>query len=612
MNPVSISRMFLKPNDQTSVKIKICVIHPGTSSSGSEQSHWSSSGSGGGRIAPPPIPPWPELRAGPTLQCWLNQPSLPSTPKKTAVPIKNLTSQSTKTKPPSEDNPTLSDQDNGNGCKSSSRSSSRQRPVFTSKMEPTSTTGKGSSTSPGTAATTTGLSLLQIYMRQRSQTSIERETTHQRSGNMKDEEIASGGGEGWVEEYPSSADEKLGLESISSSLADAEDDDGDDDDTSNSDEDDHCDNVRSLTLTDVSDDIEQTSMQIDAVPFNSAGQQQASSPSSSLDKLIAKIKPFELGLSPASIEEHWNFESRLHGRGATTGVEGQDKGCQVVMSPPVKHEETGTCTEPQKQQAYLIFPSYSLPDLSFLKKHDYTWIGEALLSPQDLPAAPITPIVQQKHFDDLKRRQLGHVKDWESLKVLLPEEIRQKISFASRPQRPKSCDHSVKLRESKKSSSINRPLGYRAASACYPESSGNYALPTVLQSPTSEGPPPLPKRTASLPHSPATTPRQLHRRNAEKAHNQQHPSPPLSSTKPKFGYTIRKTVSFGEHLGSGGVIRTPHSNQYKRPLSLSHWSGAGSLDIDSPYEPSSNTSSFNLEQKQGNFRIIYNIFLKIN
>ena len=509
----------------------------------------------------------------------------------------NVTSQPAKTKTnSSEDNPTLSDQDNGNGCKSSSRSSSRQRPVFTTKMEPTTMTGKTSSTSPGATATT-GLSLLQIYMRQRSQTSIERDTTLARIGN-KDDEIASGGGEGWVEEYPSSADEKLGLESISSSLGDAEDDDTS---TSDSDNDDNCDhNIRSLTLTDVSDDIEQTSMQIDAVPFNSAGQQQASSPSSSLDKLIAKIKPFELGLSPASIEEHWNFESRLQGRGAAAAVSGQDKGCQVVMSPPTQQEETGTCTEPVKQQAYLIFPSYSLPDLSFLKKHDYTWIGEALLSPQNLPAAPVTPIVQQKHFDDLKRRQLGHVKDWESLKILLPEEIRQKISFASRPQRPKSCDHSVKLRESKKSSSATRPLGYRAASACYPESSGNYTLPTVPQSPTTEGPPPLPKRTASLPHSPATTPRQLHRRNAEKAHNQQQqqqPSP--QSTKPKFGYTIRKTVSFGEHLGSGGVVRTAHSNQYKRPLSLSHWSGGGSLDIDSPQDPSSNSSSFNLEQKQG-------------
>jgi hypothetical protein len=170
----------------------------------------------------------------------------------------------------SEDSPSLSDMDNGNGKTTSKDNRTRQRPVFT-KTESKATTPPSSG----------GLSLLQIYMRQRSQTSMERE-----SNKKSDDVIASGGGEGWVEDYPSSADEKLGLESICSSLAD-EDDDSEEDDSEeeeddDDDDDDLCQNNRSLTLTDVSD-IEQTSIQIDAVPFNTTAA------TSSLDKLIASI-----------------------------------------------------------------------------------------------------------------------------------------------------------------------------------------------------------------------------------------------------------------------------------------------------------------------------------
>lgn len=483
-------------------------------------------------------------------------------------------------------NPSLSDMDNGNE-KSSNRPRSHHRPVFT-KSEP-----KCATTSP---SATGGLSLLQIYMRQKSQTSMERDTK-----KTTDDVIASGGGEGWVEDYPSSADEKLGLGSISSSLADVDDEN---DDGGDSDEDDLCENVRSLTLTDISD-IEQTSIQIDAVPFNSAGDDQQHSPgsvaSSSLDKLIAKIKPFELGLSPASIEEHWNFENRLQ-RAAAATTTAQDKSCQATIHPPssATHEES-TSTDPVKPEAYVIFPSYSLPDLSFLKKHDFTWIGDVLLSPQNLPPPPSRPPPQppQRSFEELKKRQLGHVKDWESLKILLPEEIRQQINSAKpmrsgqniRP-RPKSCEHTVVLRDSKKTTTAQRPSSLRATSARV--SDAGLILPTVPHSPTeSKSPPPLPKRTASLPQSPAPL---RQRRQVTLPTTDKTPSPvrPANISRPISGFTMRKTVSFGEHL-SGGYLKMASQ---KRPLSLSHWSGGSSFEIDSP-EVDTRSTSINLEQKEG-------------
>ena len=215
--------------------------------------------------------------------------------------------------------------------------------------------------------------------------------------------------------------------------------------------------------------------------------------------------------------------------------------------------------------------------------------------------------MKQKTFDDLKRREFSHVKDWESLKILLPEEIRQEINRikpVARPvrPRPKSCENNVVMREKK----VVRPAAYRGSMA---EPPAGYTLPTVPQSPTEAPPPPLPKRTASLPHGnqvparPAVTrrPDVLAARSPGVAKR----SPPVSADsaskciKAPCGYTMRKTVSFGEHL-SGGFLKM--ANQ-KRPLSLSHWSGGGSLDIDDKENPE-NAVSVNLEQKKGNFFLL--------
>ena len=114
-------------------------------------------------------------------------------------------------------------------------------------------------------------------------------------------------------------------------------------------------------------------------------------------------------------------------------------------------KDFGTSTEPIKPEAYLIFPSYSLPDLSFLKKHDYSWIGDALLTPQYISRRNVQESGHsQRSFHELKKQQMGHVKDWESLKILLPEEIRQQVNSVAqsgRKPRPKSCDHGVLLRQ---------------------------------------------------------------------------------------------------------------------------------------------------------------------
>ena len=408
-----------------------------------------------------------------------------------------------------EDNPSLSDMDNGNekSSASSARSSCRsrnstapaaaaaavKRPVFTKTQEVSQT-----------------LSLLQIYMRQKSQTSLHQDT---RIKDVNQDMIASGGGEGWVEDYPSSADEKLGLESISSSLLDdagnADDVDDVEEEEEEEDDDDPEDDrqqARSLTLTDISD-MEPTSIQIDALPFNT--QQDAGGSSdpdvslATIDKLIAKIKPFELGLSPASMEEHCHFENCLRRTTSklTSQQDQQDQSCQTTSS---SSKEESTSTDPVKPLVYVLFPSYSLPDLSFLKKYDYTWISDALLSPQDISMTrDVTDI--PVNVDELKKRNVADIKDWQSLKLLLPEEIRKLIADLKQQQhqqqqrkpRPKSCDSATLLQRMSQRSS-----GYRGSST-WTESTMTLATvpqsPPMQASPDRETPPPLPKRTASLP-----------------------------------------------------------------------------------------------------------------
>ena len=596
----------------------------GSSSSGSEQSHWSSSGSGGrGNShvirAAPPIPPWP---AGPrplhpnsatwsradvgceqaTLPGWMPRPHLPAAKRNDAMSHRDNAANVAKTsrhgashpkgrkdkerkvanfrpdpskltkspgttidlahlksnfnenkKSRAEDNPSLSDMDNGNEKMSKDCGRSKQhRPVFTKNLQ---------ENGPNTQT----LSLLEIYMRQKSQScSNAKNDVDNGSSTIKKSDdghdvIASGGGEGWVEEYPSSADEKLGLESVSSSLIDDE----DDEDVEEDEDEPLCDQARSLTLTDVSD-IDPASIQIDVVPFNSSEQRgvQPSCGSTSLDKLIAKIKPFELGLSPASIEEHCNFESRL--RREYSPPEKEDRSIQASVAPTCTKEE-GTSTDPVNPPVYVIFPSYSLPDLSFLKKYDYTWIGNTLLSPQDLqsPCKETTREARKVDVAELKKKDLQHIKDWESLNILLPEEIRQLIDDLrtqqpcgradrlSKKPRPKSCDSGAVLRHHRQNPSSQRSSGYRGSSTMTTWTDSESTLPTVPQSPLPaheqepETPPPLPKRTASLPNKPKVVDRKVR-------------SAPVRTTS-KLCNDISETLAEAEHQLSS----TAHVNQVR-------------------------------------------------
>lgn len=136
---------------------------------------------------------------------------------------------------------------------------------------------------------------------------------------------------------------------------------------------------------------------------------------------------------------------------------------------------------------YILYPSYALPNLDFLKNKDED-LTKVLLMPQQ----PKTVIPEKKRpfscndFEALKKKGFSHVQDWDSLKVLLPTEYKKILAdvpevaqFINKKdhnrrkdkKRPLSCEYgalertSSLDRASSSSSTTTQPSsGYRGSS----------------------------------------------------------------------------------------------------------------------------------------------------
>ncbi|CAG0881666.1 unnamed protein product [Darwinula stevensoni] len=128
-----------------------------------------------------------------------------------------------------------------------------------------------------------------------------------------------------------------------------------------------------------------------------------------------------------------------------------------------------TCTSIQtsisggKKTVYVYFPSYALPNLDFIKNPD----ADVYLVGRGLPKSKEEEILprRKKHLsvDDLevlKKRDLSKIKDWKSLQVLLPSDVKEILGCCDeedeksssprftpeikfRKTRPRSCDAAV-------------------------------------------------------------------------------------------------------------------------------------------------------------------------
>ncbi|XP_033226568.1 uncharacterized protein LOC117179048 isoform X3 [Belonocnema kinseyi] len=244
--------------------------------------------------------------------------------------------------------------------------------------------------------------------------------------------------------------------------------------------------------------------------------------------------------------------SRTMGIQAITEVE--DNGVQTSLVYPIPEEKSPSVQETllDKKPIYVVYPNYTLPDLSFLNSSDAKFENVAL-KPQNFnkdktwkkPGKSNRPF-SCNDVDALKQKGFSHVKDWESLTFLLPNEykkilhdvpevsrhikpgdvMKKPLFCLSPPMRTKRRTLSEVTNNSSSSSTATQPSsGYRGSSTLLTDSStnqqvSNTANPLYLyryDSASSEtslagqdvtnrygvqkvAGPTLPKRSISLPH----------------------------------------------------------------------------------------------------------------
>ncbi|XP_047738503.1 uncharacterized protein LOC108671312 isoform X3 [Hyalella azteca] len=172
-----------------------------------------------------------------------------------------------------------------------------------------------------------------------------------------------------------------------------------------------------------------------------------------------------------------------------------------------------------RKDVYVYYPNYALPDLSFLKDKKYSVDSRIFLVPQHYRRPPVISRKVREgssrrpfscnDMEKLRKRGLSHIKDWESLNVLLPKELKEMLSDNTEcmetvkpsycispksPRRPNSCDFgSAKTSNSNTSLSTQPSSGYRGSSTILNDSETNQQLASGEEAPS------VPKRSVSLP-----------------------------------------------------------------------------------------------------------------
>lgn len=193
----------------------------------------------------------------------------------------------------------------------------------------------------------------------------------------------------------------------------------------------------------------------------------------------------------------------------TTGIQAnaemEDNSVQTSLIFPAPAKEQGPLLQEtivNKKPVYVVYPNYTLPDLSFLNIKD-TKVDNVALKPHtfDKNKTEWKRTVRSgrpfscNDIDALRQRGFGHIKDWESLTFLLPneykkilhevpevskhinvnEEVRRPLFCLSPPMRHKARPiNEVPNNLSSTSSTATQPSsGYRGSSTILTDSSTN-------------------------------------------------------------------------------------------------------------------------------------------
>lgn len=244
----------------------------------------------------------------------------------------------------------------------------------------------------------------------------------------------------------------------------------------------------------------------------------------------------------------------------------------------------------EKKEVYVYYPNYALPDLGFLKDKKYNIDARVFLVPQHYTSKPeelrkcrdsrLKRPFSCGDMEKIKKHGFGHIRDWDSLNFLLPKELKEmlldetdcmettKPSFCQTPKpsrRPLSCDYTQHktaghdLKGSASASSLNSTQpssGFRGSSTMLNDSEGEngmgldqrYVYKYDTASTDSEGidkPPPLPKRSISLP---------VEERQGSEDQDTPPPRPPLPRG------ILRKTSSLKDDSAKGSNVTKRYSS----------------------------------------------------
>lgn len=114
-----------------------------------------------------------------------------------------------------------------------------------------------------------------------------------------------------------------------------------------------------------------------------------------------------------------------------------------------------------EKPVYVLYPNYVLPDLDFLNEKDED-ISKLLLLPQKPPM-----VIDNKKrpfscndLESLKKKGFGHIKDWDSLTFLLPQEYKKILADV-----PEISEH-IKLNNKDKPSFVQNKFNKRRPLSC--------------------------------------------------------------------------------------------------------------------------------------------------
>ncbi|XP_068625405.1 serine-rich adhesin for platelets isoform X3 [Battus philenor] len=153
---------------------------------------------------------------------------------------------------------------------------------------------------------------------------------------------------------------------------------------------------------------------------------------------------------------------------------------KVVEQSFLEKLKEGDCEKP----VFVLYPNYTLPDISFLNGRPNIYLSplKVNLSPKSANNKRSKMQVKGKRpfscndVEFLKKKGLGHIKDWDSLNFLLPAECRQLLS--EMPELMHEIKSNVKEKEgnttavSSSSSTATQPSsGYRGSSTMLTDSS---------------------------------------------------------------------------------------------------------------------------------------------